>query len=101
MARLLRPDSVRPHVDPRVGQLHELASRANATIAMRRIRMSHISTVGIRTDRLVNVRPVIRQRIRACEPTAKLSQSQYSAACITSISLRHDGLSFRALQPRP
>jgi putative transposase len=48
---------------------------------------------------LVNARPVIRQPSRSelARPTARLWQSQYSAACITFISLRHDGLYFCAL----
>jgi hypothetical protein len=63
-------------------------------------RMSHISTVGVPIDHLVNARPVIRQSSRSelARPTARLSQSQYSAGCITFISMRHDGLYFCALQ---
>jgi hypothetical protein len=63
-------------------------------------RMSHISTVGVSIDRLVNARPVIRQSSRSelAGPTARLSQSRYSAGSITFISMRHNGLYFCALQ---
>jgi hypothetical protein len=37
-------------------------------------------------------------QIRLARPTARLSQSRYSAGCITFISMWHDGLYFCALQ---
>ena len=55
-------------------------------------RMSHISTAG-RTNRLVNVRPEIRQPVRSelVRLTTKLYQIRYSVDCITSIGEWQDG----------
>jgi len=49
--------------------------------------MSHISTAGVRIDPLVSARPAIRQsfRFELGRPTARSSQSRYSADCITFI----------------
>jgi hypothetical protein len=77
---------------------HSSSARAICVEPFRR--MSHILAVGARMDRSVNARHVIRQSSTSelARPTARLSQSRYSAGCITFISMRHDGLYFCALR---
>ena len=63
---------------------------------LRRTISSFCSTAGVRVNRLVSVRPVIRQSfaVEIGRSTARLSQSRYSADRITFIVTRHDGRDF-------
>jgi hypothetical protein len=61
--------------------------------------MSVISIIGVRIDRLANAHRAIWQCSRLGPPAVKSSRKAFSADCITSIGVRHNGRYFYALQP--
>src|SRR5215468_7658698 len=60
--------------------------------------MSAISIIRVRIDRLATARRATPQRSRLGAPAAKSLRKAFSADCITSIGMRHNGRYFYALQ---
>jgi hypothetical protein len=60
--------------------------------------MSIILIIGVHIDRLANAHRAIRQCSHLGPPAVKSSLKAFSVDCITSISTRHDGRHFCALQ---
>ena len=66
---------------------------------LRRVMASYVSYFNhSRPHRSANARRAIRQRSRLGAPAAKSSRKAFSADCITSIGMRHNGQYFCALQ---
>jgi hypothetical protein len=60
--------------------------------------MSIILIIGVHIDRLANAHRAIRECSHLAPPAVKSSLKAFSVDCITSISTRHDGRHFCALQ---